>query len=205
MGFAVRGLGGPGAQNDAPARRLGQLGREQPLPGESWTGRAGTLSCPCRERAREGRASNPFPVAAKHPNTSPPLTTTATAHPNSLVPLETAPGEPLPVSKRPGDELIGGTVNGGGVLLMRARRVGADTALAQIVRLVENAQVCGDVWDVGLCVDKGDAVWERTTEQWEWVLGCRRVLQASGLGSGGKAPRPHPSAPAVVGSGGWVG
>lgn len=41
-------------------------------------------------------------------------------------------------------QVIGGTVNGSGVLHMRAARVGADTALAQIVRLVENAQVrCG--------------------------------------------------------------
>ncbi|GAB4822450.1 hypothetical protein N2152v2_009496 [Parachlorella kessleri] len=50
-------------------------------------------------------------------------------------------GEPLPVTKRQGDEVIGGTVNGGGVLLMRAARVGADTALSQIVRLVETAQM----------------------------------------------------------------
>jgi len=49
-------------------------------------------------------------------------------------------GESLPVAKRPGDALIGGTVNGHGVLLMRAERVGSDTLLAQIIRLVQEAQ-----------------------------------------------------------------
>ena len=47
----------------------------------------------------------------------------------------------MPVAKVPGDSLIGGTVNAGGPLRMRVARVGADTALAQIVRLVEAAQV----------------------------------------------------------------
>jgi Cu+-exporting ATPase len=49
-------------------------------------------------------------------------------------------GEPIPVSKRGGDKLIGATVNGTGGLLMRAERVGADTLLAQIVRMVAEAQ-----------------------------------------------------------------
>ncbi|HEX8732191.1 MAG TPA: heavy metal translocating P-type ATPase, partial [Ktedonobacterales bacterium] len=49
-------------------------------------------------------------------------------------------GESLPVTKRAGDEVIGGTVNGLGSLRLRATRVGAETALAQIVRLVQVAQ-----------------------------------------------------------------
>ena len=49
-------------------------------------------------------------------------------------------GEPMPVAKQAGDALIGGTVNGTGMLLMRAERVGADTLLAQIVRMVAEAQ-----------------------------------------------------------------
>ncbi len=49
-------------------------------------------------------------------------------------------GEPLPVHKRPGDEVIGGTVNQTGAFRYHATRVGADTLLAQIVRLVEEAQ-----------------------------------------------------------------
>ena len=49
-------------------------------------------------------------------------------------------GEPLPVEKTPGNRLSGGTVNGSGSLVMRAERVGGDTLLAQIVRLVAEAQ-----------------------------------------------------------------
>lgn len=49
-------------------------------------------------------------------------------------------GEPIPVQKRPGDAVIGGTVNQTGAFRYRATRVGADTVLAQIVRLVEDAQ-----------------------------------------------------------------
>jgi P-type Cu+ transporter len=49
-------------------------------------------------------------------------------------------GEPLPVEKQPGDRLIGGTVNGAGSVILRTDAVGKDTALAQIVRLVEEAQ-----------------------------------------------------------------
>jgi Cu+-exporting ATPase len=49
-------------------------------------------------------------------------------------------GEPVPVEKGPGDKVIGGTVNGPGSFIMRAERVGADTLLAQIVRLVGEAQ-----------------------------------------------------------------
>jgi Cu+-exporting ATPase len=49
-------------------------------------------------------------------------------------------GEPIPVEKTPGERLIGGTVNGTGGLIMRAERVGAETMLAQIVRMVGEAQ-----------------------------------------------------------------
>jgi len=49
-------------------------------------------------------------------------------------------GESLPVSKQVGSELIGGTLNGAGLLRFTATRVGADTALAQIIRIVEQAQ-----------------------------------------------------------------
>jgi Cu2+-exporting ATPase len=49
-------------------------------------------------------------------------------------------GESLPVSKRSGDEVIGGTVNGSGSLRVTATKVGSDTALAQIVQLVQVAQ-----------------------------------------------------------------
>jgi P-type Cu+ transporter len=49
-------------------------------------------------------------------------------------------GEPIPVEKRLGDRVIGATVNGTGMLVMRAERVGAETLLAQIVRMVADAQ-----------------------------------------------------------------
>jgi Cu+-exporting ATPase len=49
-------------------------------------------------------------------------------------------GEPIPVEKFRNGKVIGGTVNGTGSLVMRAERVGADTLLAQIVRLVSEAQ-----------------------------------------------------------------
>ncbi|MBU2226581.1 MAG: heavy metal translocating P-type ATPase [Proteobacteria bacterium] len=49
-------------------------------------------------------------------------------------------GEPMPVDKRPGDTVIGGTINGEGLLRFRATRVGKETALAQIIRLVREAQ-----------------------------------------------------------------
>jgi P-type Cu+ transporter len=49
-------------------------------------------------------------------------------------------GESVPVEKRPGDEVAGATVNAGGRLIVRATKVGSDTALAQIARLVTEAQ-----------------------------------------------------------------
>ncbi len=49
-------------------------------------------------------------------------------------------GEPIPVEKTPGDPLAGATINGSGSLIMEAERVGADTVLSQIVKMVENAQ-----------------------------------------------------------------
>jgi Cu+-exporting ATPase len=49
-------------------------------------------------------------------------------------------GEPLPVEKKPGDRVTGATINGTGGFVMRAERVGADTLLAQIVRMVGEAQ-----------------------------------------------------------------
>ncbi|MBZ5561125.1 MAG: copper-translocating P-type ATPase [Acidobacteriia bacterium] len=49
-------------------------------------------------------------------------------------------GEPIPVEKEAGDRVTGATVNGTGTLIMRAERVGAETLLAQIVRMVAEAQ-----------------------------------------------------------------
>jgi P-type Cu+ transporter len=49
-------------------------------------------------------------------------------------------GEPLPVSKAPGARVTGGSINGDGRIVMQVRAVGAETVLAQIIRLVEDAQ-----------------------------------------------------------------
>ncbi|HXU29991.1 MAG TPA: heavy metal translocating P-type ATPase [Thermoanaerobaculia bacterium] len=49
-------------------------------------------------------------------------------------------GEPIPVEKEPGSKVVGGTVNGSGSFVFRAERIGNDTVLAQIVRLVGEAQ-----------------------------------------------------------------
>ncbi len=49
-------------------------------------------------------------------------------------------GEPLPVSKQPGDKLTGGSINGDGRVLLQVSAVGSESVLAQIIRLVEDAQ-----------------------------------------------------------------
>ena len=49
-------------------------------------------------------------------------------------------GEPVPVQKIEGAEVVGGTINKTGSFTFRATRIGADTVLAQIVRMVEQAQ-----------------------------------------------------------------
>ena len=49
-------------------------------------------------------------------------------------------GEPLPVSKRAGDKVIGATLNTNGALVMRSERIGSDTVLSQIVQMVAQAQ-----------------------------------------------------------------
>jgi Cu+-exporting ATPase len=59
---------------------------------------------------------------------------------SSAVDLSMLTGEPVPVEVGPGSQLAGATVNAGGLLEVRATRVGADTALAQIARLVTQAQ-----------------------------------------------------------------
>ena len=59
---------------------------------------------------------------------------------NSHLDESIATGEPVPVEKGPGEAVIGATINKEGMLQVRATRVGADTFLSQVVRLVEQAQ-----------------------------------------------------------------
>jgi Cu+-exporting ATPase len=61
-------------------------------------------------------------------------------------------GEPVPVEKRPGDAVVGGTVNKSGAFRFRATKVGSQTMLAQIVRMVETAQ--GSKLPIQALVDK---------------------------------------------------
>ena len=59
---------------------------------------------------------------------------------HSAVDASMVTGEPVPVSVAPGDEVIGATINTNGSLTVEATKVGADTTLAQIIRLVDEAQ-----------------------------------------------------------------
>lgn len=61
-------------------------------------------------------------------------------HGTSFVDESMITGEHIPAEKNPGSQVTGGTVNGTGSFLMRAERVGSDTLLAQIVRMVTEAQ-----------------------------------------------------------------
>lgn len=74
----------------------------------------------------------------------------------SAVDVSMVTGEPVPVEVGPGDEVIGATVNANGSLVVQATKVGADTALAQIIRLVDEAQ--GSRADVQRLADRVSAV-----------------------------------------------
>jgi Cu+-exporting ATPase len=61
-------------------------------------------------------------------------------------------GEPMPVAKQPGDEVVGGTVNGSGTFLFQATRIGKETVLAQIIDMVRQAQASKPA--IGRLVDR---------------------------------------------------
>ncbi len=59
---------------------------------------------------------------------------------HSLIDESMLTGEPMPVDKKAGDEVVGGTLNTSGTFLFQAKRIGADTALARIIEMVRRAQ-----------------------------------------------------------------
>ena len=75
---------------------------------------------------------------------------------HSAVDMSMVTGEPVPVEVAVGDEVIGATINANGSLTVEATRVGSDTALAQIIRLVDEAQ--GSKADVQRLADRVSAV-----------------------------------------------
>ncbi len=69
-------------------------------------------------------------------------------------------GEPMPVEKKVGDEVVGGTINKTGTFLYKATRIGKDTALAQIIEMVRQAQNAKPA--IGRLADKISAVFVPT-------------------------------------------
>ncbi len=65
-------------------------------------------------------------------------------------------GEPMPVGKKPGDDVSAGTLNTHGAIIYQATRVGSETALAQIIRLVKKAQ--GSKPEIGRLADRISSV-----------------------------------------------
>ncbi len=65
-------------------------------------------------------------------------------------------GEPMPVTKKPGDEVVGGTINLSGSFLFQAKRIGRDTVLARIIEMVRRAQATKPA--IGRLADKVSAV-----------------------------------------------
>ena len=88
---------------------------------------------PRRASSRSATASSCAPARRSPP-------TASSRRAASAVDMSMLTGESVPVEVAPGAEIAGATVNAGGRLVVRATRVGADTALAQIARLVEDAQ-----------------------------------------------------------------
>ncbi|HEV8098898.1 MAG TPA: heavy metal translocating P-type ATPase [Gaiellaceae bacterium] len=99
-------------------------------------------------------------------------------------------GEPVPVEVGPGDEVAGATVNSSGRLVVRATRVGADTALAQIARLVTEAQA-GKA-DVQRLADRVSAVLVPV------VIALSLLTLAGWLATGGSASAAFTAAVAVL-------
>src|SRR5216110_3007991 len=104
------------------------------------------LAPPTARRVRDGREEDvPLDavalgdILAVRPGDTVPVDGVVTEG-SSYVDESMLTGEPIPVAKRPGDEVVGGTRNQQGAFRFRATKVGADTALARIVAMVREAQ-----------------------------------------------------------------
>ena len=84
-------------------------------------------------------AVRPGNIVSVRPGEKIPVDGTVTAG-SSYVDESMITGEPVPVAKQPGDKVIGATINQNGAFQFKAEAVGADTVLAQIIRLVQGAQ-----------------------------------------------------------------
>jgi len=109
---------------------------------------------------------------------------------SSAVDMSMLTGEPVPVEVGPGSEVAGATVNAGGRLVVRATRVGADTAVAQIARLVTEAQA-GKA-PVQRLADRISSVFVPV------VIGLAVVTLAAWLALGGSASDAFTAAVAVL-------
>jgi Cu+-exporting ATPase len=112
---------------------------------------------------------------------------------SSAIDMSMLTGESVPVEVSPGSELAGATVNAGGRLVVRATRVGADTALAQIARLVTEAQT-------------GKAPVQRLADRVSGVfvpivIGIAVATLGFWLGTGSPPPWPSSSSPVRARSG----
>lgn len=99
-------------------------------------------------------------------------------------------GEPIPVSKAPGDTVVGGTVNGAGAVVIRATATGEGTMLAQIMQAVENAQ--GAKLPVQNLVDRIAAVFVPA------VIGIAAVVFVGWWALGGTLPMAVTAAVSVL-------
>ncbi|RYB93962.1 copper-translocating P-type ATPase [Nocardioides oleivorans] len=99
-------------------------------------------------------------------------------------------GESVPVEVGPGDDVVGATVNAGGRLVVRATRVGADTQLAQMARLVEDAQ--NGKAEVQRLADRVSGVFVPV------VIGLAVATLGFWLGAGGGATAAFTAAVAVL-------
>lgn len=109
---------------------------------------------------------------------------------HSAVDASMVSGEPVPVDVSVGDEVIGSTINASGSLLVEATRVGSDTALAQIIELVDTAQ--GNKAEVQRLADRVSAVFVPV------ALGISALTLVAWLLSTGDVDRAFTAAVAVL-------